>query len=177
MPVITPAYPSMCATFNITQSTMSVILDEIRRGLDVTLQIMENKRPWSDLFVKHTFFTKDHKYFMAVISASRLEEPYKLWTGWVESRVRLLVGKLERAPCIVRARPFVKSFERRHLCKNDEEIRKVQEGSMDYLVPPKDPNAPQAEPEAGTEVLTMTQYIGLELVEGKTRWEVLYDTC
>lgn len=32
MPIITPAYPSMCATHNITQSTMQVIRTEMLRG-------------------------------------------------------------------------------------------------------------------------------------------------
>ena len=33
MPVITPAYPSMCATHNITSSTQKVILAELSRAL------------------------------------------------------------------------------------------------------------------------------------------------
>jgi poly(A) polymerase Pap1 len=32
MPVITPAYPSMCSTHNITASTMSIIRNEMLRG-------------------------------------------------------------------------------------------------------------------------------------------------
>jgi poly(A) polymerase len=32
MPVITPAYPSMCSTHNITASTMTVIKNEMLRG-------------------------------------------------------------------------------------------------------------------------------------------------
>lgn len=32
MPVITPAYPSMCSTHNITQSTMTIIKNEMLRG-------------------------------------------------------------------------------------------------------------------------------------------------
>lgn len=32
MPVITPAYPSMCSTHNITASTMSVVKNEMLRG-------------------------------------------------------------------------------------------------------------------------------------------------
>lgn len=32
MPIITPAYPSMCATHNISSSTMSVIKNEMLRG-------------------------------------------------------------------------------------------------------------------------------------------------
>lgn len=123
----------MCATYNVTRSTMGIIQKEIERGLDLTLEIMEGKRPWSDMFIKHTFFTKDYKYYMSVISASKTEEHQKIWSGWIESRVRLLVSKLERAPGILHARPFVKSFERRHKCTSDEQLRLVQDGSLDFL--------------------------------------------
>jgi poly(A) polymerase len=62
MPVITPAYPSMCATFNITRSSMAIINRELKRALQISESIMVGKRPWSDLFVKHTFFTAGYKY-------------------------------------------------------------------------------------------------------------------
>lgn len=141
MPVITPAYPSMCATYNVTRSTMGIIQQEIERALDLTMEIMEGKRPWSDMFIKHTFFTKDYKYYMSVISASKTEEHQKIWSGWIESRVRLLVSKLERAPGILHARPFVKSFERRHRCTS-EQLHLVQDGSLDFLAPPKKESEP-----------------------------------
>ncbi|KAL2202006.1 Poly(A) polymerase [Sarocladium strictum] len=178
MPVITPAYPSMCATYNVTRSTMGIIQKEIERGLDLTLEIMEGKRPWSDMFIKHTFFTKDYKYYMSVISASKTEEHQKIWSGWIESRVRLLVSKLERAPGILHARPFVKSFERRHKCTSDEQLRLVQDGSLDFLAARKKDDEPTDKPNtdeataktndgettnADIEVFTTTQYIGLEL--------------
>ena len=34
MPIITPAYPSMCATHNVTKSSQQVILDEVSRLID-----------------------------------------------------------------------------------------------------------------------------------------------
>lgn len=34
MPIITPAYPSMCATHNVTQSTKKIIEEEFKRGFE-----------------------------------------------------------------------------------------------------------------------------------------------
>jgi poly(A) polymerase len=32
MPIITPAYPSMCSTHNVMKSTMDVMKEELERG-------------------------------------------------------------------------------------------------------------------------------------------------
>src|ERR1700712_1057166 len=95
MPIITPAYPSMCTTHNFTRSTMSVIEREFKRGGAIADQIMMGKTQWRELFAKHTFFTQGYKYYLSVISASTSKEEQLLWSGFVESKVRLLVAKVE----------------------------------------------------------------------------------
>jgi poly(A) polymerase len=134
MPVITPAYPSMCATFNITRSSMTIINRELKRGIEISEAIMRGGRPWSDLFVKHTFFTNGYKYYISVISASKTKEAHKIWSGYVESKVRMLVQKLEQHPSIALAHPFNKGYERRHRCKDTAEVEQVQDGSLDFLL-------------------------------------------
>ena len=134
MPVITPAYPQMCATFNITHSTKAIIQRELERGSVIAEEIMAKKRPWKDLFSKHTFFTVDHKYYLAVIATSTTKEAHKVWSGFVESKVRVLVGDVERHPSIAIARPFNKGYERRHKVENDEQFFDVQNGSFKYEV-------------------------------------------
>jgi len=39
MPVITPAYPSMCSTHNVTQSNLDLFISELRRGADIMQKI------------------------------------------------------------------------------------------------------------------------------------------
>ena len=134
MPVITPAYPQMCATFNITHSTKAIIQRELERGSVIAEEIMAKKRPWKDLFSKHSFFTADHKYYLAVIATSTTKEAHKVWSGFVESKVRVLVGDVERHPSIAIARPFNKGYERRHKVENDEQFFDVQNGSFKYEV-------------------------------------------
>ncbi|KAL7787025.1 Poly(A) polymerase [Trichoderma ceciliae] len=187
MPVITPAYPSMCATFNITRSSMTIIQRELRRGLEISEQIMVGKRPWSDLFVKHTFFTSGYRYYISVVSASKDKEAHKVWSGYVESKVRMLVQKLEQHPSIALAHAFNKGYDRRHLCKNDHEIEQVQEGSLEFMIKdegndrPDEATAPKPEEKDGSseslslaEVFTTTHYIGLELEEGAKSLDLSY---
>lgn len=189
MPIITPAYPSMCATFNITRSSMTIIKRELQRGLEITEQVMVGKQSWNDLFVKHTFFTTDYKYYISVVSASKAKEPHKVWSGYIESKVRMLVQKLEQHPHIALAHPFVKGYSRRHICKDEKQIEQVQEGSLDYAVgddikldtqsTEKDGEPNQGaedgvEKQTPSEVFTTTHYIGLELEEGAKSLDLSY---
>lgn len=112
---------------------MTIIKRELQRGLDLSESIMVGKRPWSDLFVKHTFFTAGYKYYISVISASKAKEAHKTWSGYVESKIRMLVQKLEQHPSIALAHAFNKGYDRRHHCRDDGEIEQVQEGSLNFL--------------------------------------------
>jgi len=78
MPVITPAYPSMCATHNVTRSTLEVITNEFARATEITEKIMRGKLPWSALFVKHDFFLR-YKYYLAITAASKSAETQVKW--------------------------------------------------------------------------------------------------
>lgn len=134
MPIITPAYPSMCATYNITKSAMTIIQQELQRGSEITDGVLLSKQPWSDLFVKHTFFTEGYKYYISVITSSKTKEAHKVWSGYVESKVRVLVQGLEQHQSIQLARPFNKGYDRRHKCHNEHEVALVQDGDLGFLV-------------------------------------------
>lgn len=135
MPIITPAYPSMCATFNITHSSKAIIQKELDHFANQVDQIMLGKVPWKSLFVKHTFFTQDYKYYIIVNAASTTKENSKIWGGFVESKIRLLVQSLERHSSIQLARPFNKGYERKHMYPRDQdEWNKILDGSLEHLV-------------------------------------------
>lgn len=135
MPIITPAYPSMCATHNITLSTKTIIEREWDRAGDITDKIYLGQAQWQDLFSKHSFFTQDFKYYLSVNAASRTNDAQHVWSGLVESKLRLLVQNLENEPSIGVARPFNKGFSRVHNCMNDEEIDAVIAGHLQYQAP------------------------------------------
>jgi poly(A) polymerase len=134
MPIITPAFPSMCATYNISESGKKVIVREIQRASRITNDIFAGKATWADLFQKHTFFTTDHKHYLGVIASAMNPDAAKAWSGMVESKVRIFVQELEKLhkSGVTLARPFTKGFKRVHKCMNDDEIREVQKGSMKY---------------------------------------------
>ncbi|AGO10452.1 AaceriABL002Cp [[Ashbya] aceris (nom. inval.)] len=125
MPVITPAYPSMCSTHNICESTKKVILNELQRGVEVTTDIFTNKKTWGDLFQKHDFFYK-YKFYLTVMASTKgSDEQHLKWSGLVESKLRLLVLKLEVLSGINLAHPYTKPFESTYAYKTEEEYKEI----------------------------------------------------
>lgn len=139
MPIITPAYPSMCATFNITHSSKAIIQKELDHFAEQVDQIMLGKLPWKSLFVKHTFFTQDYKYYIIVNAGSKTKENSKIWGGFVESKIRILVQSLERHASVQLARPFNKGYERKHkYSETNDEWQKILDGSLEFVVKDED---------------------------------------
>lgn len=181
MPVITPAYPSMCATHNITSSTQKVIISELKRGGIILDEIVTGTKTWEDFFVKHTFFN-EYKYYLSIVAATKgTAENHLKWSGLVESKVRLLVQKLEVLDTIEISHPFIKTFDKSFRCTETEAIR-VADGEVVPGLKPIDPNtlklseAPVETDENDKNVFvhTTTMYIGLDIhLEGKYMFFVL----
>ncbi|KAI1000622.1 Poly(A) polymerase [Podosphaera aphanis] len=194
MPIITPAYPEMCTTHNFSQSTKTILEKELKRGGDIADKVMSGKASWKDLFAKHTFFTHGYKYYLSVVSAGRTKESQLLWSGFVESKVRLLVNKLEYHPSIALAHPFNKGFMRVHRCRNEEEVDLVKNGSLKFhatdiatmttghglTIDAKSIDLANGETKDDQKenvifVYTATHYIGLELAEGAKSLDLSYE--
>ncbi|XP_044728354.1 poly(A) polymerase type 3 [Chrysoperla carnea] len=95
MPIITPAYPQQNSTFNVSISTRTIITEAFKHGLELTDEIMMGKQQWSRLFEAPMFFTKYRHFIVLLASATTADEQLE-WCGLVESKVRHLVGSLER---------------------------------------------------------------------------------
>ena len=59
MPIITPAFPSMNSTFNVSESTKNIILTELEKGALITKAILKENSTvsWKRLFKKFNFFS------------------------------------------------------------------------------------------------------------------------
>lgn len=173
MPIITPAYPSMCATHNITSSTHKVIMDELKRGGQIVDEIMVGKKTWADLFKKHDFFQK-YKYYLSIVAGTKgSAEDHLKWSGLVESKLRLLVNKLELLPTILISHPFVKSFDNSYMVTEEQAIR-VADGEKIPGVDPLPKDKLDMEPEPGKVIVhTTVLYIGLEIhLEGTKKLDI-----
>ncbi|KAL5199199.1 hypothetical protein ABZP36_020402 [Zizania latifolia] len=95
MPIITPAYPCMNSSYNVSISTRHVMVQEFTRTSDICQAIDESKAGWDALFAPYPFFELYRNYLKIEITA-RNEDDLRNWKGWVESRLRTLVLKIER---------------------------------------------------------------------------------
>ncbi|XP_037605790.1 poly(A) polymerase type 3-like isoform X2 [Sebastes umbrosus] len=95
MPIITPAYPAQNTTFNVSPSSVAIITEEIKRGYAITEDIQQRKADWSNLFEPSNFFDQ-YKHYLLLEATSTTEEQHLEWVGLVESKMRLLVGNLEK---------------------------------------------------------------------------------
>ncbi|CAJ0631998.1 13640_t:CDS:10 [Entrophospora sp. SA101] len=131
MPIITPAYPSMCATHNVTKSTKRVIEDEFKRAAEIADKVMIGTGKWVDLFTKHTFF-QNYRYYLQIIASSDSSERQLKWSGMVESKIRHLISKLETVENLTLAHPFVKGFDKIHHCTTEQEANEFLNGNYNF---------------------------------------------
>uniref|UniRef100_A0A8C5P9Z1 polynucleotide adenylyltransferase n=1 Tax=Leptobrachium leishanense TaxID=445787 RepID=A0A8C5P9Z1_9ANUR len=109
MPIITPAYPQQNSTYNASISTRTVMMEEFKQGLLVTDEILLGKAEWSKLFEPPSFFQK-YKHYIVLTASASTEEHHLEWVGLVESKIRVLVGNLERNEYITLAHVNPQSF-------------------------------------------------------------------
>lgn len=95
MPIITPAYPCMNSSYNVSSSTLRVMSDEFQRGSEICEAMETDKADWDTLFEPYPFFEAYKNYLHIDISAENADD-LRIWKGWVESRLRQLTLKIER---------------------------------------------------------------------------------
>ncbi|XP_046401214.1 poly(A) polymerase type 3 isoform X2 [Ischnura elegans] len=95
MPIITPAYPQQNSTFNVSLSTRTIMQEEFKQGLLITDEIMMGRATWDKLFEPPNFFSK-YRHYLVLLACSATAEDQLEWCGLVESKIRHLIGNLER---------------------------------------------------------------------------------
>lgn len=180
MPVITPAYPSMCATHNITKSTKDIIMSEFERGVEIMSQINGGTATWGLLLERHRFFFQ-YKFYLCIVAATKSSSAEHLkWSGMIESKVRLLVQKLELVEGINIAHPYVKPFESSYVGTSEEHVQQIIDGYGTLGGEAAVQNATILEKlsdegkEQANEVHLTKLYIGLDIAEGHKKLDIQY---
>lgn len=106
-PVITPCFPSMNSTFNVSHSTLRVIRQEFERGHAICSKVEQGEGRWGDLFLEPNFFGT-YKNFIQVQLTAATEDDRRRLEGAVEAKLRLLLKRLENVPHVDGAHPHPK---------------------------------------------------------------------
>jgi poly(A) polymerase len=115
MPIITPSYPSMNSSYNVGQSQMRRIQEEIRLAHQIftkqsqSLGTRNETAIWNALFEEHSFFTQ-HAHFLHICISATHTRDFCAWFGMCEARLRLLINALEHGEIGLQAFPFAKFF-------------------------------------------------------------------
>jgi poly(A) polymerase len=158
MPVITPAYPSMCSTHNVTQSTQIITTEEFGRAAEIADKILLGQESWSALFQRDDFFHR-YKYYLQVIASTNSADAQIKWAGLVESRLRQLVMKLELVENLELAHPYMKGFDKNVVCQTEQEKHDAHHG---VFYGEKEREADTSEKlDPSVEIWTTTFYVGL----------------
>lgn len=125
VPILTPAYPSMNSTYNVSKATLRVLTAEFKRGQEICDRIMDLVKPpvtyndelalaiqsdWKSISAPSEFFFLYRNYLDVVIS-SNSEEDHLTWFGWVESKMRQITMKLNLMSN-VRSHPYPINYSR-----------------------------------------------------------------
>lgn len=95
MPIITPAYPCMNSSYNVSTSTLRVMMEQFQFGNKICEEIELNKAQWNALFEPYMFFESYKNYLQVDVIADDADD-LRSWKGWVESRLRQLTLMIER---------------------------------------------------------------------------------
>lgn len=125
MPIITPSYPSMNTTHNVSASTLASMKKEIERGSRICNAIENVKgenvgdgdggdaktgvAAWQVLFNPSEFFGDYRRMLQIDVYADDIES-FKKWKGLVEARLRFLIHRLEEFASVSEVRPYPSGF-------------------------------------------------------------------
>ncbi|KAK8947727.1 hypothetical protein KSP40_PGU011942 [Platanthera guangdongensis] len=95
MPILLPCSPFDWCNSNITRSTFRKIESEFRRGYEITKVLGRPDFEWYRLFDNFQY-SESYHYFVRICLLSLDKDELQDWVGWVKSRFRGLLLKLER---------------------------------------------------------------------------------
>ncbi|KAI5191365.1 poly(A) polymerase [Nematocida sp. AWRm77] len=113
MPIITPVYPPICSTHNITISTLTVIKREFARSASIFESLISEELSIDEALERlcepSDFFTR-HKNYFVVALAGDAPESFAKFLGFAETRLRLFAQKLESTENIAYSYVFPKQY-------------------------------------------------------------------
>uniref|UniRef100_A0A0D9VTB0 polynucleotide adenylyltransferase n=1 Tax=Leersia perrieri TaxID=77586 RepID=A0A0D9VTB0_9ORYZ len=94
MPIVMPCFPPEFCASSITRSTFNKIKEELQRGFTLTKDERNVDIDWTGLFAPFPYAAR-YTHFLRIVLSAPVAEELRDWVGWVKSRFRNLLLKLE----------------------------------------------------------------------------------
>lgn len=124
MPIITPCYPQMNSSYNVGPPQLRRLRQEFARAEQMIGDILQKKGKWDDLFQDGRSFFRQHFYFVQVSITAEDDDSFRVWQGYCESRLRILIAALESEKAGTQAHPFGKCFRQNNFQSDAESIHR-----------------------------------------------------
>jgi poly(A) polymerase len=95
MYVISPAFPQMNTTYNVSDSQLKIIEDHLTEAFKTVRLIALGELDWDDLFLSYPFF-HDFDSFLEIEVLSKDEASFYKWKGLIQARLRYLLLNFEQ---------------------------------------------------------------------------------
>jgi len=111
MSIITPAFPKVNSSYNVTRATLKVLCREFALAEDASRRVLELgeklvQDDWGSVFAETDFFTRYNTY-LTIVAKSDDEINLAKWTSCVESKLRkYLICPLDLSPDIEDVCPY-----------------------------------------------------------------------
>ncbi|KAL1211863.1 Nuclear poly(A) polymerase 3 [Cardamine amara subsp. amara] len=111
MPIQLPCGSHQYCNSNITKSTFYKILAEFLRGHSLTKDYLKPNFSWKNLFEPYPY-ANTYTWFAKIHLSAANQEDLSVWVGWVKSRFRCLLIKIEEVYGICDPNPieYVESY-------------------------------------------------------------------
>ncbi|NWT33509.1 PAPOA polymerase, partial [Cardinalis cardinalis] len=109
MPIITPAYPQQNSTYNVSVSTRMVMVEEFKQDRFKTVLLWVCFGRGRNIYrIAYCLYLQRH--YIVLLASAPTEKQRLEWVGLVESKIRILVGNLEKNEFITLAHVNPQSF-------------------------------------------------------------------
>jgi len=109
MPIITPSFPCMNSTYNVSETTKKILISEFSRGFEMLGHFTSSEDVLAELTITPPFLSLFPHYLVVDVCCGS-ETAYNKLKGFVESRIRMLFKFLENSG-VQFLRPWPKEFE------------------------------------------------------------------
>jgi poly(A) polymerase Pap1 len=120
MAIVTPAFPAMNSSYNVTPATLREIEGPLHDASKICSMIDKGVSTWSDLFSNknHAIFFNQFRHYLQICITSDGISSQLTWVAWCASKIRHLINSLEQ-PKNVRCRLLPVIFDECHISRID----------------------------------------------------------